>query len=93
VSGNPAGRPRGRSNRVTIEAREAAARLVDDPQYRQALRQRLLDGTAGAMEVLLWRYAKGPPPERVDDSHGALADMTNEDLKAKLLTAIKTLEG
>jgi hypothetical protein len=46
------------------------------------------------MEVLLWQYAYGRPTERVEQGdRGALAALTNEELKAKLLTAVKTLEG
>lgn len=53
-SGNPRGRAPGTSNRVSTEAREAAARIVDDPIYREQLRQRMIDGTAGQIESLMW---------------------------------------
>jgi hypothetical protein len=94
VSGNPAGRRPGTRNKATIEVREAASQLVDDAEYRQRLRERLLDGTAGPIELLLWQFAYGKPPARVE--HGerdAFGEMTNAELKAKLLSAIKTLEG
>lgn len=50
-SGNPRGRAPGTRNKVTREAREAAERLVDDPEYREALRARMIDGTAGAQKL------------------------------------------
>ena len=65
LSGNPRGRTPGTQRKVTIEAREAAQRIVDDPEYRAALLARMIDGTAGAMEPLMWFYAKGRPLERV----------------------------
>jgi hypothetical protein len=92
-SGNPKGRTPGTRNKVTTEARETASRLVDDPEYRANLRQRMIDGTAGAMEPLLWFYAKGKPVERVNEARDEIHELTNEELKAKLLSAIKTLEG
>jgi hypothetical protein len=74
--------------------REAATRLVDDAEYRAALRQRMIDGSAGGMEVLLWFYAFGRPVAQAEHGErGALDEMTNEELKAKLLTAVKMLDG
>jgi hypothetical protein len=92
-SGNPTGRRPGTRNKVTTDAREAASRLVDDPEYRASLRQRMIDGTAGGVELLMWYYAKGRPVRPMDDSHGALDEMTNSELRGRLLTAIKTLDG
>lgn len=57
------GRPRGSRNRVTLEVREIATRLVTDPAYVEALSIRLREGTAGPMEPLLWTYAYGKPKE------------------------------
>lgn len=37
-SGNPAGRRPGTRRRVTIEAQLAATQIVDDPDYRAALK-------------------------------------------------------
>lgn len=91
-SGNPAGRRPGTRRRVTVEAQLAAAQIVTDPDYRAALRQRLIDGTAGAMEPLIWYYAKGKPVDRVETSGpGAFADLTDTQLKAKLESALASL--
>lgn len=88
VSGNPAGRRPGSRNRATVEAREFATKLIDDPEYRDALRQRLIAGTAGQMEVLMWAYAKGRPVERTEvGGPGAFMDVSDEELKALLIGA------
>ena len=88
-SGNPRGRTPGTQNRRTIEVRVIANRLVDDPEYRAALRQRMINGTAGALEVLIWHYAKGKPVDRVEARlPGAFEKLTNEELRARLVRAI-----
>ena len=61
------GRPKGVSNKATIEARQACAELVDDPAYRATLKARLVAGTLSpAVECLIWYYAKGKPKEQLD---------------------------
>lgn len=50
VSGNPRGKLPGTKNRATVEAREFANRLIDDNEYRDARRRRMIAGTADAME-------------------------------------------
>ncbi len=68
-SGNPKGRPRGVSNKATVEAKAACAAIVDDPVYRTELmaaaRARTLPP---AVETMLWHYAKGKPKEQVEHS-------------------------
>ena len=61
------GRPKGSPNRVTLEVREIATRLVTDPAYVEALATRLREGTAGPMEGLLWTYAYGKPKETAEN--------------------------
>lgn len=65
-SGNPAGKPIGALNHRTREIRTVAYRLVNDAKYRKRLKERLLDGTAGQMEILLWHYAFGKPKETIE---------------------------
>jgi hypothetical protein len=61
------GRQPGSLNRATIEAKEACAALVDDPEYRRSLAERLRTGKlAPAVECMLWYYAKGKPKEIVE---------------------------
>jgi len=91
-SGNPRGRTPGTRNRVTIEAQLAATELVDDPAYRDALRQRMIAGTAGAMEPLIWIYSYGKAVERVEHGQpGAFAELSSTELKARLLEVAATL--
>jgi hypothetical protein len=58
------GRPRGALNRATVEIRAFARGLLEDPAYIAALRRRLLAGTAGQIELLLFGYAYGRPSEK-----------------------------
>ena len=63
VPGDPrAGRPPGTPNKTSRDARALAQRLVSDPTYLEGLKQRLIDGKLGALEIELWKYAYGPPP-------------------------------
>lgn len=54
-------------NKVTGEAKAAARRLVEDPDYLKTLRGRLITGMAGPMEALIWAYAYGRPTEGSDE--------------------------
>lgn len=44
------------------ERRRVSSELLDDPIYRVKLLRRLRQGTAGAIEVWLWRWKLGDPP-------------------------------
>lgn len=91
-SGNPRGRTPGTLTRKTIEVREVCNRLVDDPDYLEALRKRMISGTAGGVEILIWHYAKGKPVDRVETgTPGAFAALPNEELKKRLLKAMDAL--
>jgi Family of unknown function (DUF5681) len=91
-SGNPRGRSPGTRNRATLEARAAAQDLLSDPVYIASLRQRLIDGTAGAMEALCWLYAFGKPSEQAEQNESsALAALSNDELKARLVEAMAKL--
>jgi hypothetical protein len=58
------GRPEGSLNRTTIEVREFARRLIEDPEYQAGLRRRVIEGKAPQMEMLRFKYAYGQPVER-----------------------------
>lgn len=93
-SGNPSGKRRGVANRVTIEAREAAALIVDDAEYRAALKARVIAGQAPHMETLLWAYAHGKPVDRVETGGpGAFAALTDAELRERLLAALDANQG
>jgi hypothetical protein len=89
-SGNPNGRPRGARNKATIDAKEFCNLLVDSAEYRAALEKRLIAGTAGSVETLVWHYAKGKPVDRVEQGGpGAFADVSDAELRQRLVEALK----
>lgn len=90
-SGNPRGRLPGSRNRATLEAREMATGLIDDAEYLQRLRDRLLAGTAGAVEVMLWHYAYGKPPDRIETVPQPLAELSDEELRQRLVAALSVV--
>ena len=84
--GGSPGRPKGVPNKATTEAKEACARIVDDPVYREKLLSRALKGTlAPPVEVMLWHYAKGKPKETIEHQ-GQIGVLTPEAV-AKLSDA------
>jgi hypothetical protein len=64
-SGNLHGRPKGAVNKTTREIKAIATRLVEDPEYMKSLRERLIAGTAGPLEPVLFYYAYGKPIDRI----------------------------
>jgi hypothetical protein len=61
------GRPPGRLNKKTLEIRAFAESVVGSEAYRKNLQARLSAGTlAPALEAMLYHYAYGKPPERVE---------------------------
>ena len=61
------GRKPGQSSQRVVETREFCRGVVDDPTYRAGLRRRLQEGTASpAIEQLVWAYAVGKPPDKLE---------------------------
>lgn len=84
------GRPKGSLNKTTVEAKSLARQLIDDSLYRKNLLNRLQQGEAGQMEVVLWHYAYGKPKEAVEvDYH--LERLSNEEFD-QLETLIKRIQ-
>jgi hypothetical protein len=67
------GRPKGSPNKATLEVRELARGLIEDPEYQTSLRQRLIAGKAPHMESLLWTHLYGKPVERHEVTASARA--------------------
>ena len=61
-----AGRPKGRANAVTLDVREFAQKFIDDADYRESLRKRVLRGDAPHMETLIWHYRFGKPKDTLE---------------------------
>jgi hypothetical protein len=83
--GGSRGRPKGTPNKVTVEARQVATGLVDDPVYRAKLvkdwRARKVNP---AIEQMIWHYAKGKPVERHEvGTPGDFSKLTDEELVAQ----------
>jgi|CXWL01.1.fsa_nt_gi hypothetical protein len=55
------GRKAGTTNKATVEIKELARSLLEDPAYQANLKQRLRDGEASQIEQLLYHYAYGKP--------------------------------
>lgn len=66
-SGNPRGRPKGSTNKVTHEVREMSRALIEDPAYwmkfLKAWRARKITPRT---EEMVWAYAYGKPAQAVD---------------------------
>ena len=78
------GRLPGSLNKATVEAKEACAELVDDPEYRRDLAQRLRAGTLSpAVETMLWYYAKGKPKEEVQAAQNMVITWKRPDWYTK----------
>lgn len=91
-SGNPSGRPRGSLNRATIDAKTFCSDLVDSPEYRSSLAKRMIAGTAGSLEAVVWYYAKGKPVERTEQGGpGAFTDVSTDELRKRLAAALTKL--
>jgi hypothetical protein len=84
------GRQKGTANRSTIEGRDFARRLMDDPAYRERLRERLLAGKVHpGVETMLWAYGYGKPKDHLELSAAigndkAIAEMSTDELLAEL---------
>jgi hypothetical protein len=82
LPGNPdgrAGRPTGRLNQTTREARDFAQRLLSDPEYQSGLRERLMTGKLSTdLEKMLWGYAYGPPPAQPITAMNYLVDLPGD---------------
>ena len=59
------GRRPGSLNKATVEAKEACTELVDDPDYRRSLGERLRAGTFLPPSSACVDYRKGKPREEV----------------------------
>lgn len=57
------GRPKGAVNHATREIQEFSGAMLDDQEYRAALKLRLKEGKAQHVEVLLFHYRYGKPKD------------------------------
>jgi len=64
-----AGRRPGSANKKTRIIRDFAAQVLESPDYILALRGRIRLGDAPEIEKLLYHYAYGRPPDKVELSN------------------------
>ena len=60
------GRLPGTPNHATLEIKEFGRAIIEDPVYRERLKQRILDGDAPQIEALLYHYTYGRPKQDTD---------------------------
>jgi hypothetical protein len=60
------GRQRGQPNKATLDIKAHARAVIEDPDYQAKLKQRLIDGSAPQLEILLHYYAYGRPRQEID---------------------------
>jgi|GEM_PF-1753937 len=71
--------------------RERARELLEDPEYIEALRDRLIAGEAGALESWLYRYGYGEPkPDKADEEQER---QRFEDIREEVKAIIAGKEG
>ena len=74
-----------------------AASIVDDPIYRANLLARAQTGTlAPAIEQMLWHYAKGKPPDKVElnvNNQSEFSDLSTQEIAERIaLTAARAAQ-
>ena len=69
-SGGP-GRPAGVPNKATIAGRAFCQELVDNPEYRKQLKQKMEAGVlSDSMQQMIWAYAIGRPAAANENNAG-----------------------
>lgn len=71
--GNPGGpgRPKGRANRATLEAKKFCQSLLDSPAYQQRFRTAFVARKLPPdLEKLVWSYAAGKPATTLNVAAG-----------------------
>jgi hypothetical protein len=90
----PAGQ-KGVPNRATLEIRETARQILNDPAYVKSLKRRLVAGRASHMETLLHYYAYGKPKDTVEQAIAQeveIRSMSTEQLVAEAKALIEKAE-
>jgi len=89
------GRPKGSRNKVTLEIREAARRLVSDPIYWRKLRADLRKRKVHPhVETTLLAYAFGKPVDRIEVGRvGDFSHMSDEELVAQFQAMARSLRA
>jgi hypothetical protein len=89
------GRRKGSKNKVTVQIREAATKLVSDPVYWRKLKADIRKRKVHPqMEALIWSYAFGKPIERVELGRvGDFSKLSDDELMTQFEEASKALRA
>lgn len=67
VKGDPrCGRPKGCRNKVSEDIAAYARSFLESSEYRASAHRRILAGKAPHLETLLYQYAYGKPPDKLE---------------------------
>lgn len=77
------GRTKGTPNRVSAEMKAFLKSVIEDPEYQDALRARMIAGKAAHMEQLAAYYTLGKPSETVAVQSPSLAEVMVLGLQLK----------
>ena len=84
---NPDGKIVTKKRELSRPLRERARQLLEDPDYCDALADRLISGEAGAIEALLYRYGYGEP--KADKADEEAERQRFEDIRKEVQEIIK----
>jgi hypothetical protein len=87
------GRPRGTLNTITVEVRDLARSIVEDPSYLEKLKQRIIAGKAPHMEQLLFHYAFGKPKEHIEVSNSEAIVQALREGRARAMAGLRAIRG
>lgn len=91
------GRPFGSRNRIKLEGRLAAGKLLESPEYQESLIRRIkADTLPPAIEVMLWHYRYSKPAEVVEvevSEKGALSAASTAELSVRAELLAKELKN
>jgi hypothetical protein len=89
------GRRKGSKNKVTVQIREAATKLVSDPVYWRKLKADIRKRKVHPqMEALIWSYAFGKPIDRVEIGRvGDFSKLSDDELMTQFEEASKALRA
>ena len=72
------GRKPGTPNKATVEIKEFARSILEDPLYQKRLKDRVIQGKAPHIEALLFHYAYGKPTETTGEQGATLEELVLE---------------
>lgn len=76
------------------EIKKIARKLIEDKAYLESLKTRLADGSATAIEKMLWHYAHGRPAQQlVLEAGTTLSDLVCASFQSKIAETVVDVES